>query len=196
MFVDGAALVGVALGTLLSEDLTSIGAGLLVRDGQLGATGAVVACAGGVYLGDLGLWLAGRVLGRRLLTLRWFARRLDAAALEELGARLDGRLAVAVLASRFLPGSRLPMFVAAGIWGRRPYAFMAWSLLAVLLWTPPLVLLTAWFGPSLTSPLVGELGYACRCAAAAAALLLAVRLVIRLSRRAGRFVQDASPRLL
>jgi membrane protein DedA with SNARE-associated domain len=178
-----AALAGLALGTLLSEDLTSIGAGLLVRDGHLGAAEAVTACAAGVYLGDLGLWLAGRIVGRRLLSLPWFERRFDAAALEQLTARLDARLPLMVVVSRFLPGSRLPMFLAAGIWGRRPRAFMAWSLLAVLLWTPALVLLTAWFGPSATSPLVGELGYAFRLLVTVGALASLRWLALSLSRR-------------
>jgi membrane protein DedA with SNARE-associated domain len=179
MFLSVATLAGLAAGTLLSEDLTSIGAGLLVRDAQLSAAGAVLACSAGVYVGDLGLWVAGRLLGRRVLTLPWLAGRMDEAALEALGARLDARLGAMVLGSRFLPGSRLPMFVAAGIWGRRPWAFMAWSLLAVLLWTPPLVLLTAWFGPSLTSPIVGELGGTFRWAITAASLFIAVRLATR-----------------
>jgi membrane protein DedA with SNARE-associated domain len=183
MLVEFPTLAGLAAGTLLSEDLTSIGAGLLVRDGHIEIVPAVVACTAGVYGGDLCLWLAGRLLGRRVLALPWFARRLNAAALEALSARLDARLGSVVLGSRFLPGSRLPMFVAAGIWGRRPWAFMAWSLLAVLLWTPPLVLLTAWFGPSLTSPLVSELGYAFRCAAVAGALLVVVRVGLRLLTR-------------
>ena len=180
MFVDLAALAGLAAGTLISEDLTSIGAGLLVRDGRLDAFAAVAACAAGVYAGDLCLWLAGRMLGRRILTLPWFARRLNAAALEALSVQLDARLGPAVLGSRFLPGSRLPMFLAAGIWGRRPWAFISWSLLGVLLWTPALVLLTAWFGPALTSPLVGELGYAFRCVATAGTLFVAVRVALRL----------------
>jgi membrane protein DedA with SNARE-associated domain len=119
------------------------------------------------------------VLGRRLLTVEWLARRVDTAALEHLGARLDARLVPVVLGSRFLPGSRLPIFVAAGIFGRRPIAFAAWSLLAVLLWTPMLVLLTAWFGPALTNPLVAELGYVCRFVAISGTLTLALRLVVR-----------------
>jgi membrane protein DedA with SNARE-associated domain len=181
MLVGLPALAGLAAGTLVSEDLTSIGAGLLVRDGQLTAIAAAGACSAGVYLGDLALWLAGRVLGRRVLTLPWIAGRVDHATIEQFGARLDQRLGAAVLASRFLPGSRLPMFLAAGIAGRRPLAFAAWSLLAVLVWTPALVLLTAWFGPSLTNPLVGELGYAFRLAVTAALLLLPVRLAVRWS---------------
>ncbi|HEV8396347.1 MAG TPA: VTT domain-containing protein [Vicinamibacterales bacterium] len=179
MFLSFTTLAGLAAGTLLSEDLTSIGAGLLVRDGQLGAAGAVLACSAGVYLGDLGLWAAGRLLGRRLLVLPWLACRLDEAALEALAARLDSRLGAVVLGSRFLPGSRLPMFVAAGIWGRRPWAFVAWSLLAVLLWTPLLVLLTAWFGPSLTNPIVGELGNTFRWAITTASLFVVIRLAVR-----------------
>jgi membrane protein DedA with SNARE-associated domain len=180
VFVGLSSLAALALGTLLSEDLTSIAAGLLVRDGQLTAAAAVAACATGVYLGDLGLWLAGRVLGRRLLTLPWLAGRFEAAALETLGARLDYRLGMAVLGSRFLPGSRLPVYVAAGIWGRRPWAFAAWSLVAVLLWTPLLVLLTARFGPSLTAPLIGDLGYAFHWAATATVLFVALRVATRL----------------
>jgi membrane protein DedA with SNARE-associated domain len=184
MFLEDApALAGLALGTLLSEDLTSIGAGLLVRDGRLNAMAAVTACAAGVYLGDLGLWLAGRVLGQRLLGLPLFTRRLDAAALRALAATLDARLAMVIVGSRFLPGSRLPVYLAAGIWGRRPWAFMAWSLLAVLLWTPLLLLLTARFGPSLTSPLVGELGYAFRLLVTVAALASVRWLALSLRRR-------------
>jgi membrane protein DedA with SNARE-associated domain len=154
---------------------------LLVQDGQLSPIAAVTACSAGVYVGDLGLWLAGRLLGRRALTLPWLAGRMDPAALEELSVRLDSRLGPLVLASRFVPGSRLPMFVAAGIWGRRPLAFALWSLVAVLLWTPPLVLLTARYGAALTAPLVGDLGGAFHWTATAAVLFVALR-VVRYSR--------------
>lgn len=174
MWIDAATLAGLAFATLLSEDLTSIGAGLLVRAGDLRAVPAVVACTAGVYVGDLGLWAA--------LGIPWLAGRLDTVALETLSARLDARLPALVIGSRFLPGSRLPMFVAAGIWGRRPLAFAAWSLAAVLLWTPPLVLLTAWFGPSLANPLVGELGYGFRAVVTAAALLVTLRAAGRITR--------------
>ena len=56
-------LFGLAAGTLLSEDLTLIGAGLLARDGVIGLVPAIAACAAGVYVGDLALWLlAGSML--------------------------------------------------------------------------------------------------------------------------------------
>jgi len=71
------------------------------------------------------------------------------------------------------------MFVAAGIWGRRPLAFALWSLVVVLLWTPPLVLLTARFGLAFTTPLVGGLGYVFRWVATATALCVTLRLAAR-----------------
>jgi membrane protein DedA with SNARE-associated domain len=49
------------------------------------------------------------------------------------------------------------MYLALGVCGQRPLAFVAWSLLAVLVWTPMLVWLTHVFGASATAPLVGEL---------------------------------------
>jgi len=172
-------LVGLALGTLVSEDLASISAGLLARDGVIGLTPAIAACAAGVYLGDLGLWALGRVFGRRLLRLGWVSRRVDAATLASLGRRLDGHLGLAVLGSRFLPGSRLPMYLALGVCGQRPVAFVAWSLLAVLVWTPMLVSLTHIFGASATAPLVGELNGVLRSLVSAVILFAAWQLTAR-----------------
>jgi membrane protein DedA with SNARE-associated domain len=79
-----------------------------------------------------------------------------------LGERIDTNLGMAILVSRFLPGSRLPMYLAVGVFGQRPLAFAAWSLLAVLLWTPLLVWSTYAFGASVTGPLLGELNGALR----------------------------------
>jgi membrane protein DedA with SNARE-associated domain len=172
-------LFGLAAGTLVSEDLASIGAGLLARDGAIDLVPAIAACTAGVYVGDLGLWVLGRVGGRRALRWNWAARRVDPVLLASLGARLDDRLGLAVLASRFLPGSRLPMYLAFGISGRRPWAFAAWSLLAVLLWTPLLVLLTAAYGSSLTSLLLGQLGEVSRFVVTVVLLAAGLRLATR-----------------
>ena len=170
-----ATLIFLALGTLVSEDLTSISAGLLARDGSIAFAPAVAACVIGVYMGDLALWLAGRLVGRRLLDVRWLSRRLDAASLTALSVKIDANLGTAVLCSRFLPGTRLPMYLAAGIWGQRPVAFAGWSLLAVLLWTPLLVALTALYGSAITSPLLGQLGGLSRVIVSAALLFGVVK---------------------
>jgi membrane protein DedA with SNARE-associated domain len=176
------ALLGLALGTLVSEDLTSISAGLLARDGTIDLVPAIVACAAGVYVGDLGLWFIGRAFGQRALGFGWVARGVDAAAVARLGSRIDANLGLAVLGSRFLPGSRLPMYLAVGVYGRRPLAFAAWSLLAVLIWTPALVCLTHTFGETVTAPLLGQLNGAFRQLLSAVILLTAWRVMMRLCR--------------
>lgn len=171
-------LIGLALGTLVSEDLTSITAGLLARDETIGLIPATVACVAGVYLGDMGLWLLGRsvrtALGTRFARSRWaswITSWMDAESLSTLGARIDRNLAVAVLGCRFLPGSRLPMYVAVGLCGERPLAFAGWSFVAVVLWTPSLIWLTSTFGASLTRSLVTELSGAWHLVVSATILL-------------------------
>ena len=139
-------LVGLALSTLASEDLALIAGGLLARDGTIPLTHAVLACGAGVYIGDLGLWCAGRLFGRRVLALKWLRTKLSSESLESMSQHVDQRLALAIFASRFVPGTRLPMYVAAGVCGRRPLAVAGSSLLAVMAWTPLLVVSTACLG--------------------------------------------------
>lgn len=61
------ALCALALGTLISEDIACIAAGLLVAKGTLDYWSATIACAVGIFLGDLMLVGVGRVVGRRAL---------------------------------------------------------------------------------------------------------------------------------
>jgi membrane protein DedA with SNARE-associated domain len=149
--------VAIAVATLISEDLASIAAGVLARDGRLSLATAVGAAVAGVYLGDLVLWGVGRALGSRVAHLPVLRRHLAHQTLDAAVARLDRHLALTVLASRFLPGTRLPMYVAAGVWSRRPFAFALWSLVAVLIWTPLLVVTTAYLGGGVTASFVGGL---------------------------------------
>jgi membrane protein DedA with SNARE-associated domain len=119
------------------------------------------------------------MIGRRVLTWSWVRRRFDSVMLASFSAPLEQRMGLTVFASRFLPGSRLPMYLAFGISGRRPVAFAAWSLAAVLLWTPLLVLLTATYGSSLTSTLLGQLGDVSRLLVTAVVLMGGLRLATR-----------------
>jgi membrane protein DedA with SNARE-associated domain len=125
-----AALAGLALGTLVSEDLTLLAAGVAVAEGRLPGWPAAVACATGLFLGDVGLWCAGR-LGRRPL-----ARWRSATAVGALVGWLDRAPVVTILASRVLPGTRLPLYVAAGAWSRRSPAILLAMLGAAVVWTP------------------------------------------------------------
>ncbi|HTL30342.1 MAG TPA: VTT domain-containing protein, partial [Tepidisphaeraceae bacterium] len=136
----------LAIATLGSEDLTCITAAQLVRSGQLSWTVAIVGCTVGIYFGDLGLWLVGRLLLGGARRTPWVSSQLPMAALGKCETWFDRRGGAAIFAARFLPGFRLPMYLAAGAIGRRPWQFAGWSLLAAVIWTPALIMATAIFG--------------------------------------------------
>ena len=129
----------LALSTLVSEDLTCIGAGLMVASGRLSFLSASAACLAGIFVGDIMLFLAGRILGRPAVQrapLKWF---VSSAALERSRRWFDARGPVVILMSRFMPGMRLPTYVAAGVLGTSLLKFCLWFLLAGVIWTPALV---------------------------------------------------------
>jgi membrane protein DedA with SNARE-associated domain len=131
----------ILVATFVSEDAAALWAGWAVRSGQLPAGDALVACALGIYLGDAGLWLAGRVLAGNDRVHRWCVRRMPRVLGRALALAVDEP--AALLASRFLPGTRLPLYLAAGALGAHPARFFGWTAAAVALWTPLIVLGTS-----------------------------------------------------
>lgn len=170
-------LLLLALATLVSEDFTCIATGLLVSRGTIGFLPGTLACFVGIVAGDLLLYGAGRWIGRTWAWAR-FRRASD---------WLTRRGPIVVLTSRFVPGSRLPTYVAAGVLHTPFLPFAGYFLLAAGLWTPLLVGVAVLYGdaaPMLFAdwrrwsfPLV---------ALAALILLLAVKLVVPLVSWRGR----------
>jgi membrane protein DedA with SNARE-associated domain len=133
------ALAALALATLVSEDLTCIAAGLLVAAGKLAFWPAVAACFVGIFIGDLLLVLLGRRLGQGAVG-RWPLRgRVSVEAVMRAERWFARRGAWVILASRFMPGTRLPTYVAAGMLRVSWVKFTGWFALACVLWTPLLV---------------------------------------------------------
>lgn len=154
--------LGVTVATLVSEDLACITAGLLVQRGVLSAPVAILSCALGIFVGDLGLWALGRFAGAglpRWSTVSRISSRVHARVVSSVAARVRAGAGPLILASRFTPGTRLPLYVASGLLGVSFGSFAGWSFLAVALWTPPLVLGSASIGDAATrvpSELVGQ----------------------------------------
>ena len=65
---------------------------------------------------------------------------------------------MAIFAARFLPGTRLPLYLAAGMLGHKGGRFALWTGLAALLWTPLLVGGVALVGADIVQPLQQWLG--------------------------------------
>lgn len=144
--------LAIFFGTFVSEDLTCITAGLLIRQGELNPLFAVSACLAGIIVGDFGLWLIGRYVGAPILRWPRIRSRLPVHRIENLGAWFDRQGWKAVLMARVLPGTRLPVYVAAGLLGRRAGSFLRWASIAALIWTPLLVGAVALFGEAVLQP--------------------------------------------
>jgi membrane protein DedA with SNARE-associated domain len=171
--------LSLMFGTLVSEDLACITAGLLIRRGTIGSTAAVAACALGIFTGDLGLWGIGRVFGRPILTWSWIAPFLRSDQVQEFRAWLDHHAGQGIVASRFLPGTRLPLYVVAGLVGLPGRIFAGWALVGILMWTPALVLLTARLGDAFTARIASVIGSGWTADAAFAAMMLLLLCTVR-----------------
>jgi|CXWL01.1.fsa_nt_gi pimeloyl-ACP methyl ester carboxylesterase/membrane protein DedA with SNARE-associated domain len=168
-------MVILAVATHVSEDLACIAGGLLVAQGRLGFWPATIACFLGIYVGDLGLFALGRVFGRRVLQLpplRWW---LSEESLAQSSAWFRERGTAVILISRFVPGTRLPTYVAAGILHTPFWRFAAVFAVASALWTPGIVGLAWWVGAAL----IGRLAWAQEHALALFALVVVVVVLVR-----------------
>lgn len=128
--------------TLFAEDPTTISCGLLVAEHKMGFFTALIGLSIGIAAGDLWLYIVGRYLGPRAVTWGWVSEEKLAHTRKTLGVNLFA----GVLVSRFLPGTRIPTFVGAGVLKADPVGFLATSIIASLLWTWCLIHLTMIFG--------------------------------------------------
>jgi membrane protein DedA with SNARE-associated domain len=146
----GARLFSLIAGsTLVSEDLTCIVSGMMAGRGQLALPFAIAACAAGIFVGDVLLFLTGRWLVRPIVRAgarggkRW---AIDDERLASASEWLRDRGAIVVFISRFVPGTRLPLYTAAGVLDMPLPRFSLWLLAAVAAWTPLLVGVAALWG--------------------------------------------------
>ncbi len=139
----------LALATLISEDLACIGGGLLAARGIIGFWPATIACFLGIFIGDILLYLAGRWLGRPALKyppLKWFIKEDDVIRSNNWFAAKGPQI---IIASRFLPGTRLPTYFAAGMFEAGFWMFTIYFFFACAIWTPLLVGLAMLLGNQL-----------------------------------------------
>ena len=95
--------------------------GATVLAATLGAAGKIdlrlgfISAFMGIWVGDMGLYALGAGLGRRAAESRWCRRFFTVDSMAKAEAWFAKRGAAAIVISRFLPGSRLPLYLAAGV---------------------------------------------------------------------------------
>lgn len=151
----GTAMLGMMLLLIVSmqssEDLTCIGAGLLVWKGVIGYFPATLGCFIGLLIGDSGLYLIGRYFGGPALRLPPFSWFIDDARVQAQARRFKDNMFGIIFTSRFLPGSRVPVYVGAGMLQTGLLRFLGCLSVAAIVWAPILVGLSAWLGDTFLS---------------------------------------------
>lgn len=129
----------LACATLVSEDAATLTAGALVAAAKIDVVSAIVWVAFGIWAGDVGLFAIGRIARRAPAIQRWVDRRWPADRVRAMETRLSGSAAFAILGSRFLPGTRVVLYVAAGLMQVPIPTFLICAAGASLLWTATIV---------------------------------------------------------
>ncbi len=143
------ALALLMLATLVSEDLAGIGGGLLIARGVLPWGATMFVFFFGLVAGDMLLYLVGRVAGGRIAASRRISRLLPRERIEEARAWFGKRAFALVIGGRFVPGARLPTYLAAGAARYNALFFFCAVLAGTLLWAPLLVGGSALFGSAM-----------------------------------------------
>src|SRR5262249_45178183 len=140
----------------------------------------------GIVLGDVLLFLAGRLIGRAVLRhapLKWFVRAVDVER-SEAWFRRRGRMAS--LLSRLLPGARLPTSFAAGLRDTGFLRFTRCFLSAAAVWTPSLGGASMFLGREIIESVLMTDHLLLRLAIIVLSIFILLQLLVRVSTFRGR----------
>ena len=114
----------IAVSSWVSEEFACIGAGLMVAGGTVEFLPAVTVSFFGILTGNMAIYIAGTLSGPKTLgyiPFKWLLNRNDISSSSNWFRNRGPQI---IIASRFIPGSRIPTYFAAGILGYRFKTFM------------------------------------------------------------------------
>lgn len=121
----------IILTTFILEDAATIAAALLAAEGYIDPYHALTALFVGITIGDIGLYILGRYASNHPGAIRWAGER----RLKRGRDWMHHRMLPALLGARFLPGMRLPTYIASGFLKLSFPRFAMIAVVAVALWT-------------------------------------------------------------
>ncbi len=104
----------VFLATFVYEDGATLLAATLSASGGLDPRIGLLTTFLGIWVGDMGLYGLGSSFGRRTAQSRWLQKYLRPESLAKAEGWFARHGSLALVMSRAIPGSRLPLYVAAG----------------------------------------------------------------------------------
>ena len=165
-------LLLIIAATFVLEDAATVAVGMLAAHGSISIEVALLGLVLGTIIGDFGLHLVGRWAAGSRRTEQFRLKPKIAQAEAWLLRRQMGALALA----RFIPGLRLPTFIASGVLKFPIYRTLAVLSAVTLVWTPALF----WLSHSvmIAAETIGLVGWIL-----AAALIVASVMAPRLANR-------------
>src|SRR5437773_10717110 len=136
----------IVLLSFISEDAATISSALSLFGGPINWQLGFAACFAGIWIGDLGLYSFARCFGKPILKSPWIARFADAETIEWCQTRFNDHASLKLLASRFVPGTRLPTYLAAGLLSMPVIRFAVVTAFAALLWIGGIFAITKLLG--------------------------------------------------
>ena len=143
--MDFISFFSIILGTLIAEDLTCITSGLLAHTAKLNLTTAIVGCTTGILIGDMILYFIGRV-ARLSLHINQNLKSKVEKLTDKYSTRAEKQGWKLILLARFIPGLRIPVYLTFGFINTKAHKMLFFVLVAGLIWTPTLVLLSYYIG--------------------------------------------------
>src|SRR6266700_4028238 len=150
-WVPVAQAVTLGLLTFVQEDVPTVSAALLAAAGNLTWKAGFIGCFLGIWIGDALLYLLARSVGRPLLQRSWAKRFFNPAAVARSERWFAEKGTWLLLSSRFVPGTRLPTYLAAGFLRLSFARFLAVTGTAVAVWTIGIFVLANKVGPEVLS---------------------------------------------
>jgi len=138
--------LGIILLSFVSEDAATISSSLSVLGGPLIWPLGFASCFLGIWLGDIGLYVAARVIGKPVLSSRFVRRMTNEVAVAKFGHEFAKRGTIPLFVSRFIPGTRLPTYLAAGLFAMPLARFAFITGIAALVWIGGIFSLTKLLG--------------------------------------------------
>ena len=106
--------LSIFLASFIYEDGATLLAATLSASGRLDPWIGLLTTFLGIWLGDMGLYGLGSSLGRRTARSRWLRKYLKPESLANAEGWFARHGSLALVMSRVIPGSRLPLYLAAG----------------------------------------------------------------------------------
>jgi membrane protein DedA with SNARE-associated domain len=106
--------LSIFFASFVYEDGATLLAATLSASGRLDPRIGLLTAFLGIWVGDIGLYGLGSVFGRRTTRSRWLQKYLRPESMAKAESWFSKHGSLALVMSRAIPGSRLPLYVAAG----------------------------------------------------------------------------------